>query len=102
MLNIKDRFEQYHRGKDNAIKRKRLLMLLKQDIPDIDDREMRLMYESLPVCGDTAGLYFPASETEREQQIELNRKKIRAYAMKIKILKRYRINGEPIQRGLFE
>jgi hypothetical protein len=99
---IREKFEVYHRGRDNAIKRFELLEYLQTFIdPKTDEREMREGYESLPLCGDRSGLYLPASDEERESQIECNKKKIRAYAKEIKSLKRYQIPTDPIQKELF-
>lgn len=95
-------FEMRHKGKENAIKRRDLLLYVQGLLWfDLTDREMRQSYENLPVCGDNAGLYFPCSEQECDRQIELIEKKIRAYWRKRKVLKKYRLNGQPKQMGLF-
>ena len=86
------------------IKRKELLSTLKYIIPefnDLTDREMRKAYEGLPVCGGNDGLFLPRTEGEINDQIELHKKKIKAYARKIKALKQYKIPSDPIQKELF-
>ena len=99
---ILTRMEVSHRGKAQAIKRPELLDDIRQIInPDMDDREMREHYEPLPLCGDNSGLYLPATEKEKERQIEIHKKKIRAYARKNKNLKQYQIPSEPVQGRLF-
>ena len=97
---IRKRFERSHRGQDNAIKRKDLLYALRHIKPDLDDREMREEYELLPMCGGRDGLYFPLTDVEKAKQMEVCIKKIKAYHRKYKILKRYRVNGEPVQGEL--
>lgn len=105
-MNIKERlqglFETERKGKENAIKRWELLSRLYDlGYVDLNDRGMREGYEDLPVCGDESGLYFPCNEQECTRQIELIEKKIRAYWRKRKVLKKYRLNGQPKQGRLF-
>jgi len=94
-------FDNYYRGKANAIKRRSLLWHLQMIDPSITDREMRLAYESLPICGGPEGLYYPLTEDERERQIEVNNKKRDSFDDKNDILRTYRLNGEPVQGRLF-
>lgn len=87
----------FHHGRENAIKRDDLLVAVQSLVsPDVDDREMRKGYEGLALCGNRSGLYFPATEEERERQIKIEKKKIRAHARRIKALKQYEItdNGQ--------
>ena len=92
--------ELYHKGKRNAIKRKHLLPDLQSYIPDLTDRQMRKAYETLVLCGCQDGIYAPATEAEKQEQIERNEKLIRAYAAENKRLREYEI--KTIQMDLFE
>ena len=94
-MNLRTHFETHHKGRENAIKRKRLLSYLRTKInPEMTDREMRKQYESLPLCGNNRGLFLPATEEERQKQIRINEEKIRRYEEEIVRLKKYPINGQ--------
>ena len=98
------RFKQYHTGKKRSVKRIELLGLTKYANTDnraITDREMRQAYEDLPICGGLQGLYLPETQDEIDEQIELHMKKVYAYWRKIKILREYKIESDPIQKDLF-
>jgi len=94
-------FKHNYCGKTRAVTRFFLLHRLWAYYEHITDREMRQAYEDLPICGSSNGLYLPETQAEIDEQIEIHRKKIRAYAMKIKILKRYKISTDSVQRELF-
>jgi len=96
---IFEKMSQEHKGKENAIKRADLLFSLPTRWL-VSDREMRVAYEDLPMCGSVNGLYFPATVKEIQEQISLNIKKIRAYNRKNKILKKYKMGSEPEQLRL--
>ena len=64
-----------HRGKDNAIKRERLLAFCRIFEPDISDREMRRLYSELPVIADESGTYWPLTKDEVEDYKQYLRKK---------------------------
>lgn len=98
---IQDFFESQHRGRGKPIKRKYLLPKLQNYIPEIEDRDMRKSYETLPLCWCNEGIYIVGTEEERERQIEKNMKLIKAYAREIKVLKKYKIPEQPIQMELF-
>ena len=108
---IFERFKGYNMGKRNSITRQELNykinsssvleFLYGESFGKITDREMRAAYEDLPVCGGSQGLYLPETQAEIDEQIELHKKKIRAYAMKIKVLKRYKISTDSVQKELF-
>ena len=83
--------EKHHKGKRNAIKRKKLLPSLQIHAPDLRDRDMRKAYETLVLCWGNGGIYAPGTEEEKERQIKKNIKLIRAYAREIKRLKKYKI-----------
>ena len=68
---------------------------------DVTDREMRQAYEDLPICGSSKGLYLPETQQEIDEQIKLHQKKIMSYWRKIKVLKKYKIESDPIQKELF-
>ena len=97
---IEDLIEVYHKGKGNAIKREHLLPELQSYIPDLEDRDMRKAYETLVLCWGNTGIYAPGTEKEKTEQIEKNKKLIRAYAREIKRIKNYRIKES--QMSLFE
>jgi len=92
--------EKGHRGKRRAILRRDLLDELKKMYPELKDRTMREYYENLPVHGISTGLFVPGTDKEKNELIELCEKKIRAYAKKRKILKKYQIKTDPIQLEL--
>ena len=92
-------FETFHKGKNHPLRRVDLLYDLRNH--QITDREMRQAYEDLPVCGSSRGLYLPETQAEIDEQIELHMKKVYAYWRKIKILREYKIESDPIQKDLF-
>jgi len=101
-------FEKHYTGKDNAVKRMTLIkeinypgMKMWYGQPYVTDREMRQAYEDLPICGSSKGLYLPETQQEINEQIALHIKKIRSYVRKIKVLKQYKIESDPIQKDLF-
>ena len=99
---IFDIFGLFHKGKAHAIKRREFLLWTRVEYGnDITDREMRKAYEDLPICGSSQGLYLPETQAEIDEQVELHKKKIIAYWRKIKVLKRYKIDSDPIQKELF-
>ncbi len=55
---------QGHKGQANAMLRKDLLAHLQLFRPKLDDRGMREIYSSLPVCSGRDGLYLPVSTAE--------------------------------------
>jgi len=64
-----------HRGKDNAIKRERLLSFCQAYEAEISDREMRRLYSELPVIADESGIYWPLTKDEVEDYKLYLRKK---------------------------
>jgi len=101
-------FDKHFRGKSSSIKRKDLLHIINFasinagiDSLKFTDREMRTAYEDLPICGSSKGLYLPETQQEINEQIALHIKKIRSYVRKIKVLKQYKIESDPIQKDLF-
>ena len=99
---IFNRFKIKYTGKDNSIKRIDLLNEISwYGEPYVTDREMRLAYEDLPICGSSKGLYLPETQQEIDEQIKLHQKKIMSYWRKIKVLKKYKIESDPIQKELF-
>ena len=100
-------FKKYFKGKVNSVRRVDLLYYLNNyrwisyHIPKFTDREMRQAYEDLPICGSSKGLYLPETQQEIDEQIALHIKKIRSYVRKIKVLKQYKIESDPIQKDLF-
>lgn len=105
---IFDIFRVHHKGKDKAITRNELLMVLnatatiaKFHIMKFTDREMRLAYEDLPICGSSKGLYLPETKAEIDEQIKLHWSKIYSYFRKIDILEHYQIESDAIQKNLF-
>ena len=97
---IFERFKMSHYGKKRAIKIRDLLFDI-QELWDYSEREMRAAYEDLPICGSSKGLYLPETQVEIDEQVLLHRKKIIAYAKKIKVLKRYKISTDSVQKELF-
>lgn len=101
-------FKRCHRGKKNPIKREELLAVIEWTVDDIatttfliTDREMRLAYEDLPICGSSKGLYLPETKAEIDEQVALHKKKIFSYWRKIQILKKYKIESDSVQKNLF-
>ena len=94
-------FKNSYHGKPRAVTRFFLLHRLWAYYGHMTDREMRQAYEDLPICESSKGLYLPETQAEIDEQIALHKKKIRAYAMKIKILKRYKISTDSVQKELF-
>jgi len=99
---ILKRFRLFHAGKEHPIIRYNLLFFIKNEYDwETTDREMRQAYEDLPICGSSKGLYLPETQAEIDEQVEIHKKKIMAYWRKIKALKRYKIESDPIQKELF-
>ena len=94
--------DQFHVGKNKAIKIRDLLLHLQNFNDDgVTEREMRAAYEDLPICGSSKGLYLPETQAEIDEQVELHKKKIISYWRKIKVLKKYKIESDSIQKELF-
>ena len=98
---IKEFIEEHHKGKGSPIKIKCLLPKLQSYIPDIENRDMRKAYETLVLCWGKDGIYAPATEEEKEEQIERFKKLIRGYAREIKRMKYYKIPSEKGQMNLY-
>ena len=58
---------QRHKGKENAITREALRNELRVHTIMIDDRELRLLYVSLPLCSGDPGLWLPARPSEVQE-----------------------------------
>jgi len=99
---ILKRFRLFHTGKPHPITRYNLLFFIKNEHDwNISDREMRLAYEDLPICGSSKGLYLPETKAEIDEQIKLHWSKIYAYFRKIDILEHYHIESDSVQKELF-
>ena len=94
-------FENYFKGKRNAIKRNRLKEGLFVYSGDLTDREMRTAYEDLPICGSSKGLYLPETKAEIDEQIKLHWSKIYSYFRKVDVLENYHIESDAVQKDLF-
>jgi hypothetical protein len=60
-------FFQGHRGRAQTIRRERVLDYLRKFEPGIDDRKLRKLYSSLPICSCPEGLFLPKSGEEVEE-----------------------------------
>ena len=58
------RIMQGHKGRVNAMPRKDLLAHLQLFRPKLNDREMRDIYSTLPICTCEDGLFLPTSPEE--------------------------------------
>ncbi|MEN6560885.1 MAG: hypothetical protein ABFD52_08940 [Acidobacteriota bacterium] len=58
---------QRHRGRANAIDRKRLLYELQCYEPTLDDRRFRDLYANLPVCTCQGGMFLPRTPAEVQE-----------------------------------
>lgn len=58
-LIIFEKLKRDHKGKEKAIKREDLLAFVKPYSPEIDDRDLRKIYASLPVVSGETGIFFP-------------------------------------------
>ncbi len=95
-------FYALHRGKRRAVLRIDLLDIVQYLYGEkITDREMRLAYEDLPICGSSKGLYLPETKAEIDEQICLHMKKVYSYWRKIKVLRDYKIDSDSVQKNLF-
>ena len=66
---ILSRIKEFHRGKENAIKRKVLLFRILWDgsIPGLTDRQLRNVYCQLPVATCEKGIFWPVTPEEKEE-----------------------------------
>ena len=103
---LKEEFEKHHKGgqKGSPVKIADLLKDFQERHPDlgITERELRKAYEPLPTCETADGLYFPKTIIEKERQIKLEEKRIRAYWRRRKVMKQYRVEEEWEQLNIFE
>ena len=96
------RLRLFHAGKAHPINRQNLLFFVRNEYEwEATDREMRAAYEDLPICGSSKGLYLPETQAEIDEQVEIHKKKIMSYWRKVKILKRYKVESDSIQKELF-
>jgi len=65
---------QHRTGKENATPREQVLRFIRVYDPDIDDRRLRKLYCSLPICSCENGLFLP----KRPEEVE----EFKAYLMK--------------------
>ena len=56
-----------HQGKENAIKRKKLLKYCQFYEPSLTDRELRNIYCQLPVISSEAGIFYPIRKSELDE-----------------------------------
>lgn len=56
-----------HRGKENAIKRRDLLLYAQQKDIHLTDRELRKIYCELPVCSSERGIFWPVTSEEIDE-----------------------------------
>ena len=69
------KIKEQHRGKENAIKRRELLLYGRMFKPDLTDRELRLIYSELPVCSSVRGIFWPVTGEELDEFYNYLRKK---------------------------
>ena len=68
-------FMQHHRGRENAIPRERVLFHMQSWEPKMDDRRLRELYASLPLCACADGLFLAKCIREVEEFREYLSKK---------------------------
>lgn len=54
------------RGRENAVRRDQVLFYLQSLDPELTDREMRRLYQALPICSCSVGLFIPRTSAEVE------------------------------------
>jgi len=65
---------QKRKGRENATPREEVLRFIRIYDPEIDDRKLRKLYSTLPICSCEDGLFLPARPEEVEE--------FKAYLMK--------------------
>ena len=91
---ILDKIKRDHRGKENAIKRKDLLLYCNFPRPHhppflfgvITDRELRNAYCQLPVISSEAGIFWPIRQSELDEFEEYCRKKALPLFIRVKMV----------------
>ena len=102
---ILEKIKNFHRGKENAIKRKRLLGGINcVHGVSLTDRELRNIYCQLPVISSEAGIFWPIRQSELDEFEEYCRKKALPLFIRVKMVfeehKDLRV-GKYIQKELF-
>ena len=100
---IFEQFQRYHKGKNNPIKIIDLYIFMNRcfNWNPISKRAVRQVYEDLPICGSSKGLYLPGTKAEIDEQIKLHWKKIYSYFRKIDVLENYHLESDSVQKDLF-
>jgi hypothetical protein len=57
----------HHKGKENAITREELRNALRVYAIVINDRELRVLYTTLPICSGDPGLWLPVTSQEVQE-----------------------------------
>lgn len=87
---IVDLINARHRGRENAIRRRKLLLYCRQFDPELTDRELRRIVEDLPqICTGSKGYFMPESYEEVEDTVEYLRKKALAMLRRAKKIRLY-------------
>ena len=84
---ILEKIKKHHRGKENAIKRKDLLVFIHlYEITALTDRELRNVYCQLPVISSEAGIFWPIRQLELDEFEEYCRKKALPLFIRVKMV----------------
>jgi len=83
---ILHKLRQLHEGKENAIKRIKLLEYCKYFQPDLTDRELRNIYCQLPLVSCSDGIFWPIRKEELDEFEEYCRKKALPLFMRVKMV----------------
>ncbi len=100
---ILEKIKTLHKGKEQAIKRKKLLSWCQYwHEPSLTDRELRNIYCQLPVISSEAGIFWPIRKEELDEFEEYCRKKALPLFIRVKmVMEKHEHLRAGIQKELF-
>ena len=102
---ILEKIKTFHQGKENAIKRKKLLSWCQYwHEPNLTDRELRNIYCQLPVISSEAGIFWPIRQSELDEFEAYCKKKALPLFIRVKMVMEEHKDlrtGEYVQKELW-